>query len=197
MRLETKYRILVISMFIVLLMFGIYIGFNMQNNSNSNTELAKTVLNEQVQDNDVSIYTEENKLKKYDIELIYEDEYSLCGHIIQNSEIIYETTLEKLKEIELNKQKEEQKEYEIKEETKERLIFYRNVAQNCPNHFNIKLEDGIIVIYNVVNDTVNTIYQKIDISQELIRPEMIEELNVGIKVDSKEELNLIIEDLES
>ena len=53
------------------------------------------------------------------------------------------------------------------------------------------------MVYSIVNDTVSTVYQKIDIPQELISPEMLEELNVGIKVDSKEDLNLIIEDLES
>ena len=164
---------------------------------NSNTEVAKAVLNEQKEDNEVSIYSEERISKKYDIELIYEDEYTLCKHRIKKNEIIYNTDIEKLKELELIKQKEEKKEYEIKEESKDRLIFYRTIGQNCPNHFNVKLENGTIVVYNVVNESVNTIYQKIDISQDLIRPEMIEELNLGIKVDSKEELNLIIEDLES
>ena len=195
MRLETKYRLLVISMFIVLLMFGIYIGFNLEN-KNDTTVIAKTVINDHNED-EVSIYTETNSNVKYDIELVYEDDYTLCGHKIENSEIIYDTTLQELKEQEMDKQKEEEKEYEIKEESKDRLVFYRKVDQNCPNHFNVKLEEGVIVIYNVVNDTVNTVYQEIDISQELIRPEMLEELNVGIKVDSKEELNLIIEDLES
>lgn len=195
MRLETKYRLLVISMFIVLLMFGIYIGFNLEN-KNDTTDIAKTVINDHNED-EVSIYTETNSNVKYDIELVYEDDYTLCGHKIENSEIIYDTTLQELKEQEMDKQKEEEKEYEIKEESKDRLVFYRKVDQNCPNHFNVKLEEGVIVIYNVVNDTVNTVYQEIDISQELIRPEMLEELNVGIKVDSKEELNLIIEDLES
>lgn len=193
MRLETKYRILVISMFVVLLMFGIYIGFNMDNKKTT-TDIAKTVINEQMEEEEVSIYAKE---KKYDIELVYEDEYTLCSHRLKSSDIIYNTTLTELKKIELDKQKKEEKEYEVKEETKDRVVFYRAVAQNCPNHFNVKLENGVVVIYNIVNDSVNTVYQKIDIAQELIRPEMIEELNVGIKVDSKEELNLIIEDLES
>ena len=55
----------------------------------------------------------------------------------------------------------------------------------------------MVVIYNVVNDSVKTIYQKIDKPTELLNPEMIEELNSGINANSKEELNLIIEDLES
>ena len=195
MRIETKYRILVISMFVVLLMFGVYIGFNV-GKGNSANELAESVMNKNTED-EVSIYTESKAEEKYDIELVYEEEYTLCGHKIDNSEIISNTTLEELKEKEIAKQKESENEYEVLEESNERLVFYKKVDQNCPNHFNVKLENGIVVVYSRVNDTVSTVYQKIDIPQDLISPEMIEELNVGIKVDSKEDLNLIIEDLES
>ena len=195
MRMETKYRILVISMFVVLLMFGVYIGFNVGKGDSAN-ELAESVMNNNT-DDEVSIYTESKTEEKNDIELVYEEEYTLCGHKIDNSDIITNTTLDELKEKEIAKQKESGNEYEILEESNERLVFYKKLDQNCPNHFNVKLENGIVVVYSVVNDTVSTVYQKIDIPQELISPEMLEELNVGIKVDSKEELNLIIEDLES
>lgn len=195
MRIETKYRILVISMFVILLMFGVYIGFNVGKGDSAN-ELAESVMNNNT-DDEVSIYTESKAEKKYDIELVYEEEYTLCGHKIDNSDIITNTTLDELKEKEIAKQKESGNEYEILEESNERLVFYKKLDQNCPNHFNIKLENGIVVVYSVANDTVSTVYQKIDIPQELISPEMLEELNVGIKVDSKEDLNLIIEDLES
>lgn len=195
MRIETKYRILVISMFVILLMFGVYVGFNV-GRGNSANELAESVMNNNT-DDEVSIYTESKAEEKYDIELVYEEEYTLCGHKIDNSDIITNTTLDELKEKEIAKQKESGNEYEILEESNERLVFYKKLDQNCPNHFNIKLENGIVMVYSIVNDTVSTVYQKIDIPQELISPEMLEELNVGIKVDSKEDLNLIIEDLES
>ena len=90
MRLETKYRLLVIFMFVILLVFGIYIGFNMESKK-SYTEVAKTVINNN-NDDEVSIYTE-NKIAKYDIEVIYEDEYTLCNHIIDDSNISYNTLL--------------------------------------------------------------------------------------------------------
>ena len=41
------------------------------------------------------------------------------------------------------------------------------------------------------------VYKKINADLETLNPEMLEELNVGIKADSKEDLNLIIEDIES
>ena len=41
------------------------------------------------------------------------------------------------------------------------------------------------------------VYKKIKVDSETLNPEMLEELNQGIKANSKEELNLIIEDIES
>lgn len=192
---KTRYRIMVFSICVVLLMFGIVIGFNIERKDNSS--YSEEVINKNNELDEVSIYTDSKSGKKYDIELVYEDDYTLCNHNIVNTETVYATTLETLKKQEIEKQKKENKEYQIKEENNYRLVFYRKVEQNCPNHFKVKMEEGSVVIYNIVSDAVETVYKKIEISQDLIRPEMLEELNQGIVVNSKEELNLIIEDLES
>lgn len=192
---KTRYRIAILSICICLLMFGIIIGFNMENNEAGNA--SEEVVNNNSQLDEVSIYTDSKSSKKYDIELVYEDDYTLCSHNIVNTETVYATTLDELKKTELEKQKKENREYEIKEETNYRLVFYRKLDQNCPNHFKIKMGEGEIVVYNIVSETVETVYKKIDISVDLIRAEMLEELNEGIVVNSREELNLIIEDLES
>ena len=77
------------------------------------------------------------------------------------------------------------------------MVYERELNQNCPNHFFIILEDEKINIYNVLTNEIKEFYQAIDISEELIRNELIEELTKGITVNSYEELNLIIEDIES
>lgn len=192
---KTRYRIMVFSVCVILLMFGIVIGFNIENKDNNN--YSEEVINKNNELDEVSIYTDSKSGKKYDIELVYEDHYTLCNHNITNTETVYATTLNSLKKQEIEKQKKEDKEYNIKEENNYRLVFYREVNQNCPNHFKVKMEEGVVVIYNIISETVETVYKKIDISQDLIRPEMLEELNTGMVVNSKEELNLIIEDLES
>lgn len=189
------YQILVLSVFVILLSAGIYIGVQVTNKSNEQTVKSVEVVSK---NDDIKIYQDETvSTKKYDIELIYQDYYSLCNETITKKDVIYGTNVEKLKKDEYEKQKLEQKEYEVLEEDKDKLVFRRTLNQNCPNHFLIKLENGIITIYNNVTDMINTEYKKIDISQELIRPELLEELNNGIKVNSKDELNLLIEDIES
>ena len=174
-------------------MFGIYIGFGLESKKNVANPAEAVIKKEE----DVDIYNDTTTSKKYDIELVYEDYYTLCNETITKSETVYDTNVDELLEIEKSKQSASSKEYEVKEKTKERLVFYRELDQNCPNHFNVKLENGVIVIYSVVNESVSTVYKTIDIAQELIRPELVEELNLGIEINSKEELNLFIEDIES
>lgn len=191
MEVNSKYRLLVISMFFVLLVFGICVGFNF---SKSNKKVASTISNTEELINDSK---DDKYEEKTDIELVYNDHYSLCGETITSSEMIYSVNIEKLVEDEIKKQKEKLLDYKIEEKTPSRLVFTRTVNQNCPNHFLVKLINGKVIIYSLLSDDLSVEYQTIDISQELIRPEMIEELNSGIRVDTKEELNFLIEDIES
>ncbi len=196
---KTKYKIFVAILMFFLLTFGVFVGLNISYNNNVSNDLTSYTPDDMEQDlkgiNDNE--TEQVNTKSYDIEVVYIDNYTLCNEMVETKNVVYGTNLEELKKQEKIKQDKEDKIYEIREETKDRIVYYRDVNQNCPNHFNIKLENGKVNIYNIVSDGVNTIYQTIDVSEELIRPELIEELNKGIKANSKEELNLIIEDIES
>lgn len=196
---KTKYKIFVAILMFFLLTFGVFVGLNISYNNNVSNDLTSYTPDDMEQDlkgiNDNE--TEQVNTKSYDIEVVYVDNYTLCNEMVETKNVVYGTNLEELKKQEKIKQDKEDKIYEIREETKDRIVYYRDVNQNCPNHFNIKLENGKVNIYNIVSDGVNTIYQTIDVSEELIRPELIEELNKGIKANSKEELNLIIEDIES
>lgn len=196
---KTKYKIFVAILMFFLLTFGVFVGLNISYNNNVSNDLTSYTPDDMEQDlkgiNDNE--TEQVNTKNYDIEVVYIDNYTLCNEMVETKNVVYGTNLEELKKQEKIKQDKEDKIYEIREETKDRIVYYRDVNQNCPNHFNIKLENGKVNIYNIVSDGVNTIYQTIDVSEELIRPELIEELNKGIKANSKEELNLIIEDIES
>ena len=61
----------------------------------------------------------------------------------------------------------------------------------------VKNENNNIVIYNIIDEAAMSVYKKLKVDINTLNPEMLEELNEGIKVDSKEDLNLIIEDIES
>lgn len=190
MEINRQYKLIVISMFFVLLVFGIYLGFNFSKDSKATKATVSSI-------DEVAPTTNNNEGKISDVELIYNDHYSLCGETVTKSEMIYSVNVDKLAEEEIKKQREENLDYQIEEKKDGKLVFTRTISQNCPNHFLVKLVNGKVMIYNVLSDDMKVEYRTIDISQELIRPEMIEELNNGIRVNTKEDLNMLIEDIES
>lgn len=194
MKKNIGYSFLVLGILVLCLSIGIYLGFRYTKNNENLMDYTETTAEDNNNENND---TTPVSTKTYDIEVVYKEKYNKCGHIIENKNMVYGTTLEKVKEEENVKQKENGNIYEIIEESNEKIIYSREIEQNCPNHFLVKLEDEIIVVYNVVDDSTMLVYKKINADLETLNPEMLEELNVGIKADSKEDLNLIIEDIES
>ena len=194
MKKNIGYSFLVFGVLVICLSLGIYLGFRYTKNNENFEDYTETTAEEieEINEDTTPVST-----KTYDIEVIYKDEYKKCGHIIETKNVVYSTTLDKLKEEENTKQKENGNIYELIEESNEKLVYTRQIEQNCPNHFLIKLEDKGIVIYNVVDESAMMVYKNLDVEVETLNPEMLEELNEGINVESKEELNLIIEDIES
>lgn len=203
MGIDLKYKIMFFSGIFLLFVVGVFVGFKANDIFHADEEVIQTASNQEdnpVNSSKVDIYDEQTTptiSKKYDIELVYEDCYTTCDDTITKKEIIYNTSLEELKEKEAEKQDKEGKVYKIKEESNEKLVYSRNIPQNCPNHFRAVLEDDEIIIYNVVNEGVETVYRKISTEDKLLRDDMKEELEEGLTLDSLEELNLLIEDLES
>ena len=196
---KTKYRIFVIFLFVFLLGLGVVMGLSISYDGNITDDYVgkeeKNDDKEITKTNDIT--SEPVSTKKYDIELVYLDEYSLCGETIKKESVVYDTTLEDLKITEENKQQENNENYDISEETNERLVYKRVINGNCPNHFLVKFEDEKIIVYNVIDNNTKNVYQEIDVSNELVRGELLEELSNGVYVDSLQELNFLIEDIES
>ena len=79
--------------------------------------------------------------KTYDISVVYEDNYLICGDKITNSKVLYGTTMDKVKEDEKAYQEEKGLMYEIKNETVDSITYTRNINENCPNHFLVIYEE--------------------------------------------------------
>lgn len=195
MKKNIKYSVFVFFVLVMCLSLGIYLGFRSTKNNKNLEDYTETADDENSEDETQNVTPVSTK--KYDIELVYQDVYKTCGHVIENKKVVYSTTLDELKEQEEKKQTESGNKYAIEEESNERLVYKREISQYCPNHFLIKIEEGTVVIYNIIDDSAMSVYKKIEVDSNSLNPEMLEELNTGIKVDSKEKLNLLIEDIES
>ena len=189
------YQIIISIITIILLGFGIYMGIKItKNNDNSTAQVINK--NDDTYTNTVAVYTDAND-KKTDTQLIYEDYYTLDDKVESNSNMVYGISINDLKKQEVEKNKQKNNGYELVEQTSVKLRFRRTLEQYSPNHFLVKLVDGKVVIYSIVSDSVNTVYKETNISELSLRPELLEELNIGKRVDSKDELNQLIEDIES
>lgn len=191
------YRVFLIGLVVVLTVIGIFIGVQLVKNK-SDEEKNNTIYNENDIEEKVDIYTPVISKKSYDIELIYEDYYTICDESIINKNIVYGTTLDELKQREEEKQKKLNEKYDIVEESNEKLIYKRKINKYCPNHFKVAINDreDRVIVYNKEDKVLSTIYQEIEIYRNTLREELIEELKKGIDVNSKKELDLIIEDIE-
>ena len=104
MGIDMKYKILFGILIVVLFAGGIFLGIKISS-PKDNSEALKTL--NKVEES--LIYDESEKSiqtlsKTYDIDLVYEDNYTLCGESTTKKETIYDTTLEELKSREEKKQ---------------------------------------------------------------------------------------------
>ena len=76
------------------------------------------------------------------------------------------------------------------------VILYKEFEEECGEHFKLKVEEGKIVIYLVNADRSENIYEKTNISSEYLTETDLLNMQDGLMVYGKEELNKIIEDFE-
>lgn len=183
---KIMYRIVIMSVAVILLITGTYIGMKISDDATEESTPPPVVSTVEEPTTTPVISKTEDK----DIEVTYEDYYTDCKHTISTDNTEFGTTIEKIKE-------KADKDYEVISETETSIVFRREVDSNCPNHFELKLVDDYVVIYQLKSKTESTIYKRTEHSRSLIRDELVAELEKGIKVESLEELNSYLEDLES
>lgn len=197
---DIKDKILYCLALIVLLFIGIGVGYvktasfdGVKIKNSSVLEFARDY--NLVPSKDIAITA---STKTYDINVVYEDSYTVCKESITNSKVEYGSTMDKVKEQEKKYQEENGLLYTIKEETENKIVYIRTINENCPNHFKVIFENNKINIYSIQGENRKTLYMSIDdINLENLRDELKQKVEKGTFINSREELNNFIEDLES
>lgn len=124
--------------------------------------------------------------------LILKKYYIQCDHTINEY-------VELPKEL-VNMTKEEvQKHYpdwEVIGFEKGKVILYKELDGVCGEHFKLRVENGKVVVYIVDTDGKETLYEKTNISSEYLTETDLINMQDGLEIYGKEELNQIIEDFE-
>lgn len=191
------YRILVATVLVLLMVVGIYIGVEL---SDDNTE-DKAKANEQniqVSNTDaIQIYDELAQIEQEDelteVDVKFTDVYPDCGHNIESEEHQPNTTKEKVKkEIE-----DKDLGYRLIGEQDGILLYQKVHTGKCMNHYKVILENDVVAIYRINKTGEFEPYQTTEITSNMLREGIKEQLEAGIVVDDIEELFLLMEDIES
>lgn len=124
--------------------------------------------------------------------IVYKTYYTKCKHYIQRYEDI-DASLVNLTQKEL---KEKMKEWDIEKFSVEEIEVSREDEAFCNEHFKLKLENNVIVVYQIDEFGIETEYEQTGITTEYLTNEDILKLTAGIEVFGKESLSSVIEDYE-
>ncbi len=130
-----------------------------------------------------------------DIEVTYINYYTKCNHTVVSKINIFGTTIEDLKK--KLQEDNETKGYKLVGETKDTLTYKKSLNQYCPDHYLVILEEDEVVIYMTASEGVKVEYQTLTTPVSKINEELLEKLKEGIKIDSRNDLYALLEEIES
>ena len=196
--IDLKNTIIVVCI-ILIIVLGIWLGYRIYNNSETNTGgenmLAENLNNYEIQENteisSLETSVEEEKTTPNTL-IIYKTYYTKCKHYIQEYKDI-DASLVNCTESEL---KERCKDWKIEKFSPEEVEMSKEEEKFCNQHYKLKLENNVIVIYTIDEEGRETEYEQTGITTEYLTQEDILRLTTGIIVYGKENLTSTIEDYE-
>lgn len=198
-----KKTIIILAVFILSTILGISIysilskDEKIENKEPSNMYISKTI-----EDKCTEEYIEEQNLAKVasateekvsaNAQLILKKYYKLCDHTINE----YVELPQELVNMTKKQVQAQYPDWEIIGFEKGKIILYKEFEEVCGEHFKLKIENGKINIYIVNENGEENIYQKTNISSEYLPEIDLINMQDGLEIYGKEELNKIIEDFE-
>lgn len=191
-------KIALIISIIAIILLGIAFGFIMYDNDtpivNENTRLNNENILAIENNQEISVIqtaVDEERTTPNTL-VIYKTYYTTCKHYIQRYEDI-DISLVNLTEKEF---KEKNREWSIDKFSAEEVELSREEEDFCNEHYKLKLENNVIVIYQIDEAGIEKEYEQTGITTEYLTNEDILKLTTGIEVYGKESLSSTLEDYE-
>ena len=124
--------------------------------------------------------------------LILKKYYTKCDHTINE----YVELPQELVNLTKEQVQEKYADWQVIGFEKGKITLYKEFDDVCGEHFKLKIEDGKVVVYTVNNDGTETLYEKTNISSEYLTETDLINMQDGLEIYGKEELNQVIEDFE-
>lgn len=124
--------------------------------------------------------------------IIFKSFYKKCGHQVNQQIEIPEKLVNRTRE-ELEN---EYKNWNIEKFSDTEIILTKEEQGECGEHYIVKDKNGKVAIYELLENNMEREYEVTDISTEYLTNEDRVNIEKGIKVNGKQELNQLIEDFE-
>ena len=181
---------------IVIIGFGVFIGFKISEGGEEQYNKAfdnnMVVEQQNIEVSTLETSTVEEEKTTPNTLIIYKTYYTKCKHYIQRYKDI-DASLVNLTEKEF---KEKCREWNVEKFTTEEIELSKEEESFCNEHYKLKLENNVIVIYNIEENGVETEYEQTGITTEYLTQQDILQLTTGIIICGKENLTSTIEDYE-
>lgn len=180
-----------------IILLGIVFGYIMNDNNasivNEDKMMYNNVLAMEQDENILLIETsvEEEKTTPNTL-IIYKTYYTKCKHYIKRYEDI-DISLVNLSEKEF---KEKTRGWDLEKFSSGEIELSKEEEAFCDEHYKLKLENNVIVIYKMDEAGIETEYEQTGITTEYLTNEDILKLTTGIEVYGKENLSNTMEDYE-
>lgn len=200
MKMSNKIKIILAIILAILIIFASYILFNKKEvgdeKEENNTYISEVIEDEcteeyQQMQNATTVSMAEEKVSANAI-LILKKYYQKCEHTI-NEYVELPQELVNMTEKEVQAQ---YPDWEVIGFEKGKVTLYKEYDDVCGEHFKLKIENGKVVVYIDNNDGTESLYEKTNISSEYLTETDLINMQDGLEIYGKEELNQIIEDFE-
>ena len=125
-------------------------------------------------------------------ELVIKKYYKECGHTTEEKRNVANDMVNKKKK----KKKKLYPDYKVESFFNNKIVLIKEEEGQCDEHYIVRDENSNIMIYKILSDGKEEIYQNTGISTEYLPETDKISLRDGIKVFGRENLNSIIEDFE-
>lgn len=198
--MANKTKIIVAILLTILIILASYVLFKREDvvdkGIQNNTYISEVIEDECTEEyeknkNATVVSSTEEKVSANAI-LILKKYYEKCEHTI-NEYVELPKELVNMTEDEVQKQ---YPDWEVIGFEKGKVTLYKEFKDECGEHFKLKVEEGKVVVYIVNNDGSESIYERTNISSEYLTETDLINMQDGLEIYGREELNQIIEDFE-
>lgn len=194
MKKEWILGVIAFILLIISIVLGIYV-YNLNKTKDSNmldsVQLAKIYNQNSLSNEIVSTSSTEERISP-NCTIVEKEYYKDCDHIIRNETQVEDNLINYTKE-ELAKK---YNGWNIEEFTSNRVTVYKEQEGFCPEHYVIRAHNGVLSVYTIDKDGIETLERETEIQTMYLPQEDIEKFEQGVQVVGNSQLLDLLEDFE-